>query len=48
MKKLLAAGLLTASLLPQLAQAEQQSAIAFSAGAFEAFQSEKSAAEIGV
>lgn len=47
MKKTLAAAVIAFS-LPQLALAEQQPAIAFSTGAFEAFDSDESAAEIGV
>lgn len=48
MKKIWLAGLIATMTLPQLAQAEQQSAIAISAGAFEVFDSEDNAAEVGL
>ncbi|MBD3635098.1 MAG: acyloxyacyl hydrolase [Methylophaga sp.] len=47
MKKILITGLLALS-LPALAIAEEQSAVAFTAGGYDAFDSEDNATEIGV
>lgn len=48
MKKTFIGTVLALSLLSPLANAEQQSAMAFSAGAFEAFENDGRAAEIGI
>ena len=48
MKKTLFIGLLAISSLPQIALAEPQSAMAISAGAFEVFDNEHTAAELGL